>query len=173
MKIKSKDLSIAGLLIAVGIILPIAFHSFGGSMGGQIFLPMHIPILIGGFLLPLSYACIIGAITPLLSFLFTSMPPIPTVFVMMAELFAYGLFTPFFHRKLKFGIYQSLILSMLIGRVISILSNWIIIGTIMGKPFGFTKVLYGLFVVGLPGIAIQLVLIPILVRFLLSRLEKR
>lgn len=170
MTIKSKNLVIAGLLIAIGIILPIAFHSF--SMGGPIFLPMHIPILIGGLLLPGGYACIIGAATPLLSFLFTSMPPYPTFLTMMAELFTYALFTSLFYRKLKYGIYQSLIPSMLIGRAVSIFSNWLIVGILLGKPFGLTKVLYTLFVVGLPGIAIQLVLIPILVKFLFGRLVK-
>jgi len=168
--IKSKDLAIAGLLISVGIILPIAFHSF--SMG-PMFLPMHIPILIGGFLLPWGYACIVGAATPLLSFLFTSMPPYPTVLTMMAELITYAFFISFFYRKLKLGIYQSLIPSMLIGRAISIISNWLIIGILIGKPFGLTKVLHTLFVVGLPGIAIQIVIIPILVKFLLVRVIKK
>jgi len=170
MTIKSKDLAIAGLLVAVGIILPIAFHSFG--IGGQMFLPMHIPIIIGGFLLPWGYACIVGAVTPLLSFLFTSMPPYPTVFTMMAELITYAFFISLLYRKFKYGIYQSLIPSMLIGRIVSIISNWLIIGILIGKPFSLTKVLYTLFVVGLPGIAIQLVIIPILVKFLFSRLIK-
>ncbi len=170
MKNATKNLSIAGLLIAVGVVLPIAFHSF--AYGGRIFLPMHIPVLLAGFLLPWGYACIVGAVTPLLSFLFTSMPPVPNVFTMMAELFAYALFVSIFYKKFKWGIYQSLILSMLIGRVVSILANWLIIVAIMHKSLILKEVLYALFVTGLPGIAIQLVLIPILVKFIIEKIEK-
>jgi len=170
MSIKVKNLVIGGVLIAIGILLPIMFHFY--KIGGQIFLPMHLPVLIGGFLLPWELACIIGVATPLLSFLFTSMPPIPTVFTMMVELFVYGLTVSILYRKFKLGIYKSLIFSMLAGRAASILSTWLIIGTLLNQPFGFQKVLYGLFVTGLPGIIIQLILIPILVKFLLKPLKQ-
>jgi niacin transporter len=170
MSSKNRYLTISGLLVAIGILLPIAFHSF--KLGGQIFLPMHLPVLMGGFMLPWQFAGAVGLITPFLSFLFTSMPPVPGVFGMMAELFTYGLVTSVAYNKLRLGIYPSLITSMLAGRFVSIVSNWIIAAIIMGKTFNFVKFTYGLFVVALPGIAIQLILLPILVKLIVTGSRK-
>jgi hypothetical protein len=69
MSSKNYNLTISGLLVASGILLPIAFHSF--KLGGQIFLPMHLPAFLGGFILPWQFAGAVGLITPFLSFLFT------------------------------------------------------------------------------------------------------
>ncbi|WP_422445046.1 ECF transporter S component [Thermoanaerobacterium sp. DL9XJH110] len=167
---KNYNLATSGLLIAIGILLPIAFHSF--KMGGQIFLPMHLPVLLGGFMLPWQFAGAVGLITPFLSFLFTSMPPVPGVFGMMAELFTYGFVASVAYNKLRLGIYPSLITSMLAGRFVSIVGNWIIAAVIMGKTFNFVKFTYGLFVVALPGIAIQLILLPILVKLIVTGSRK-
>lgn len=165
MSSKNYNLTISGLLVASGILLPIAFHSF--KLGGQIFLPMHLPAFLGGFILPWQFAGAVGLITPFLSFLFTSMPPMPGVFSMMAELFTYGFVTSLAYNKLRLGVYPSLIISMLAGRLVSIVGNWIIAAIIMGKTFNFVNFTYGLFVVALPGIAIQLILLPVLVRLIL------
>lgn len=168
---KNYHLATSGLLIAIGILLPVAFHSF--KLGGQIFLPMHLPVFMAGFMLPWKFAGAVGLITPFLSFLFTSMPPVPAVFSMMAELFTYGFVTSVVYNKHNFGIYPSLIASMLAGRFVSIASNWVITEFIIGKTFNFVKFTYGLFVVALPGIAIQLILIPIFVKLILSQQNKQ
>ena len=63
-----KKLVYTGLLVAVGVLLPQVFHIFGSSAAGMVFLPMHIPVLIGGLLLgPMSGLCI-GVAAPLISF---------------------------------------------------------------------------------------------------------
>ncbi len=156
------ELAITGLLMAFGILLPVIFHAF--NLGGQIFLPMHVPVILGGFYLSIFPACILGLFTPLLSTLLTGMPPFPTVFAMMAELLVYALAVSLFFNKLKWGIYPSLVVAMVLGRGVNILSSWIIIQLISGKSFDFLSFLSVLFVVGLPGIIIQLVLIPLLVK---------
>lgn len=127
---------------------------------------MHIPILIAGFILSPYFALAVGALTPLLSHLFTGMPPFPFVYVMVVELLTYGVVISILYNKKKMGIYPSLIIGMLSGRLANILCNYLVLHLIMAKPFKFPAVLAGLFVKGLPGIIIQLILIPILVKSL-------
>ena len=94
------------------------------------------------------------------------MPPFPFVYVMVVELLTYGVVISILYNKKKIGIYPSLIIGMLSGRLANILCNYLVLHLIMTKPFKFPVVLAGLFVKGLPGIIIQLILIPILVKAL-------
>lgn len=170
MESKSYNIVLSALLLSIGVLLPIAFHMF--NLGGNIFLPMHIPVLIAGFLLPWQYAGAVGAITPLLSFLLTSMPPIPSVFAMVFELFTYAVIISLTFRRFKWTIYPSLLISMVLGRIVSILGNWIIAILITHKVFNLVKFTSSLFVLALPGIIIQLIFIPIIVRIVISNKEK-
>lgn len=149
------------LLIALGLILPFLFH--GVRDAGSIFLPMHIPILIGAFVLEPYYALCVGVLTPLLSHVFTGMPPFPFVYIMIFELASYGLFISIFYNKFKMSIYPSLISGMILGRLVNILGTFVLLHIIMSKPFKLSVVASGLFVEGLPGIVIQIILIPIIV----------
>ncbi|WP_411678831.1 ECF transporter S component [Clostridium thailandense] len=151
----------ASLLIALGLILPYLFH--GVKDAGTVFLPMHIPILIGAFILQPYYALCVGVLTPLLSHIFTGMPPFPFVYIMIFELASYGLFISIFYNKFKIGVYPSLISGMILGRIINILGTFVLLHIIMSKPFNLGVVASGLFLKGLPGIVIQIVLIPIIV----------
>ena len=160
------NISVAGLLLSLGILFPLVFHIL--KIGGNVFLPMHFPVLIAGFFLPWELSGLVGLLSPLLSFLFTSMPPVPTVFTMMGELLVYGALTSLLFRNARLGIYPALILSMIFGRLVSLLLNWLIISLIVGKNFDFLQVASALFVVGLPGVLIQLVLIPLLVKLILK-----
>lgn len=162
MQNKVKNLVAAGLLVAAGILLPIAFHTF--KLGGPVFLPMHIPVLLGGFMLPKNLAALVGLLTPFLSFLITSMPSFPFVFAMMAELATYGIVSSFLYRDLKWRIYPALFGAMVSGRITSIIATWLITAGILGMPFSLAKVMTALFITGLPGILIQLILIPGLVK---------
>ena len=51
MKKNVKKITVGGLLIALALVLPMAFHLTGVPQPGQVFLPMHIPVLLGGFVL--------------------------------------------------------------------------------------------------------------------------
>lgn len=151
----------AALLIAIGLILPQAFHSIKDA--GSILLPMHIPVLIGGFILNPYYAICVGIVTPILSSLFTGMPPIPYIYVIILELASYGLFISLLYNKVKIGLYPSLIGGMLAGRIMSIIGNYLILHMLMGTPFNIATVAAGLFIQGIPGIVIQIILIPLIV----------
>ncbi|KPU43381.1 hypothetical protein OXPF_28220 [Oxobacter pfennigii] len=169
MNTSTKNLVKAALFLACAVLLPTVFHTF--RLGGQIFLPMHIPILIAAFMIPWEYAAITGFLAPLLSFLITGMPPMPSGIVMMLELTVYGAAASLLFNKYKSNLYIALILSMLSGRLVSITGNWILTALVMGKAFNFIAFMNSLFIVALPGIIIQLILVPIIVK-LVKKSEK-
>lgn len=149
-----------GLLIALGILLPQAFHVFG-TTGGGTFLPIHIPILMGGLLLGPYYGGVIGLIVPILSSVLTGMPPIPKVYFMLAELITYGVVTGLLIRKTS--VYPSLLGAMVAGRVMYGLA--LILGVQIfhiTAPFANQAAFFGGIVTGIPGIAIQLIVLPLL-----------
>lgn len=75
-------LAYGGLLVALGILLPQAFHIFGQN-AGMIFLPIQIPVLFAGMLLGPYYGGLIGILVPLFSSVLTGMPPVPKVYFYM------------------------------------------------------------------------------------------
>ena len=75
---------------------------------------------------------------------------------------AYGAMTGLFYRSFKWNLYVSLLAAMLVGRVVSGIANAVLFG-ITGAPYGFEAFLTASFVTALPGIAIQIVFIPVLV----------
>lgn len=160
-KFTTKEIVLSGLLLASGIILPMVFHLLG--MTGPIVLPMHIPVLIGGFLLPPSLAFLLGVITPVISGLLTGMPVMfPMAIIMAVELGVYGLIASLMANKLKFTSIPSLIISMIAGRIAAGLTVAVLVQLFSVKmpPFLYVK---GAIITGLPGIIIQLIFIPPLI----------
>lgn len=152
-----RQLVLAALFLALGLVLPSAFHMVGA---GSVFLPMHIPVLLCGLVCGWKYGAAVGFITPLLSS-FTGMPPLfPTATAMMFELCAYGALTGLL--RPRHNIYISLLGGMLGGRVVSGVANTIFMG-LAGKAYGLTAFLTASFVTALPGILLQIIVIPIVV----------
>ncbi len=157
---QTKNLVGTALCIALGLILPQVFHLIGA---GPVFLPMHIPVLLCGLCFGWPFGLICGAVTPLLSSVMTGMPPLfPTGAAMVFELAAYGALSGILYRKLRQNIYISLIAAMVGGRAVSGLASAVFYG-VAGKDYGFQIFLTGAFVTGLPGIILQLLIIPLLV----------
>lgn len=150
----------SALCMALGIVFPMIFHVFGA---GPTFLPMHIPVLLCGLLFGWQYGAVCGVIVPLLSSICTGMPPIfPTAVVMVFELCAYGILSGLFYQKLRWNVYPALLCAMLGGRVVSGLASAVFYG-VAGKAYGFMAFVSGAFVTALPGIAIQIVFLPVIV----------
>lgn len=99
-------LAYGGLLVALGILLPQAFHIFGQN-AGMIFLPIQIQVLFAGMLLGPYYGGLIGILVPLFSSVLTGMPPVPKVYFMFVELMAYGIVTGWMIKKTN--VYASLL----------------------------------------------------------------
>ena len=155
-----RKMTIAALFLALGLVLPFAFHSFGPSAGAM-FLPMHLPVLLCGFLCGPIYGLLIGVLTPLLSSVMTGMPMFfPTGIAMMLELATYGLISGYMMKKTS--VYPSLFTAMIAGRAVSGIMNMILLN-MAGKTYTLTIFLSASFVTALPGIILQLILVPLLV----------
>lgn len=159
---KTKDLVWAALFLAIGIIIPYIFHVT--SLPGQIFLPMHIPVLLCGVILGKRYGLIIGVLLPFINSVLLGMPPIFPIGVSMAfELATYGLVTGILYKDKKCNIFVSLIGAMFLGRIVSGIANYFLL-TVAGNGFVFTAFLTTTFVKAIPGIIIQLILIPVILK---------
>lgn len=165
-----RNIALSGIFLALGLVLPFVT---GMQLGG-VLCPMHIPIIICGFVCGYKYGLLIGLLCPLLRSLFFGMPSLyPSAISMSVELGMYGLISGLLYSKLKktsvneiLVIYISLISSQLLGRLSWGLVRYII-GTIdQTNVFTFEIFLSGAFLVAWPGIIIQLLLIPIVVRTL-------
>ena len=158
---KTRKLTYAGLFLALSILLPLIFHLTG--VPGQIFLPMHIPVLLCGFICGKKYGFIIGAVSPLINTLLTGMPVFyPIGISMVFELAAYGFFAGLLYEKTN-RILASLVASMVLGRLVRIAVTFLITVPFGGK-FIFLGLLGALFVTSLWGIIIQLILIPLILK---------
>ncbi|MEA3297809.1 MAG: ECF transporter S component [candidate division Zixibacteria bacterium] len=150
------------LYLALAILLPIGFHSTG--IGGRIFLPMHIPVLLAGFLVGPFSGVVVGILSPLMSYLLTGMPPTYAVPLMSLELPIYGLVAGLAYRKLQLNIYIALIAALIVGRLM-FGAGLLVLGLFMELPYTAAAFFSagGAIVSGLPGIVVQIVLIPIIV----------
>lgn len=153
---------IASLFSALGVIFPILFHVVGL---GSAFLPMFLPIMMGSLLLPLQLALSISIITPLVSFVFTGMPPLypPILPVMLVELLVISFLSSylFYHKQLPFWFV--LIFTVLTDRIILFgFVYW------LAPFFGLPEKLFSLISIlhGIPGIVLILTVIPLTLRFL-------
>ena len=159
-----KKMVLSSMFLALAIALP--FLTGQIPQIGKSLCPMHIPVILCGYICGPIYALIVGFISPLFrSFLF-GMPKIfPDGAVMCFELAAYGFISGILYRKLpakKINIYISLIAAMLGGRVVWGVVKAFILG-ITGSEFGIKMFIMGGFVNAFPGIILQIVVIPLIV----------
>lgn len=165
MKKNYKKLVLSALFIAIGIVLP--FMTMQIPRIGNMLLPMHIPVILCGFFCGGPYGFVIGLIVPLLRSVLTGMPiMVPMAVTMAPELATYGLVTGLLYQKLnnkKFGVYISLVIAMILGRIVWGLAS-IGVFSLLGNSFTWKVFVTNGFINAIPGIIIQLILIPILVK---------
>lgn len=163
-----KKLTLSALFLAIGIVLPLFTMQIKEI--GDTLLPMHIPVLLCGILCGGHYGFAVGLMLPFIRSFIFSMPPLyPNAVWMAAELATYGLVVGILYNKLKIkGIaktYVSLLIAMLSGRIVwGIAKTLLLFGT--AKTFTLAAFISGGFVDALPGIILQLLLIPLLVKII-------
>lgn len=173
MNMQVKPLVIGGILVALGVLIPAVFHLIG--VGGTIFLPMHIPVLFAGVILGPGLAALVGFLCPVLSHLLTGMPPVspmPILPLMVVELAAYGAAMGYLSHRARSNIWVALVGAMILGRIALGLAAAVIapLFNVSLQPLTYVQ---GAVVSGLPGIVLQLLLIPpVAQRFFLSRGRK-
>ncbi len=157
-----KRIVLTALFLALCLVLPYAFHMIPNA--GSIFLPMHIPVLLCGMTCGWAYGGICGLLGPLLSSVLTAMPPAAVLPGMMVECCAYGLVTGLMMRYVRTGkealdLYLSMVTAMLLGRVLSGIAKALIFTPGLSLAAWATAS----FVTALPGICIQLALLPVVI----------
>ncbi|MEG0918908.1 MAG: ECF transporter S component [Anaerovoracaceae bacterium] len=159
----TKKIVYAGLFLALGLLLPQAFHFLPvGANAGKIFLPMHIPVLLAGFLAGPVVGLAVGIMSPVLSSILFGMPAVLILPAMAMELMTYGLLAGILGNKIN-NNYVSLILTLIGGRIVNGIM-YIILFNLFGMKMLNAQVFFGSIAMGLPGIIIQIILIPILVK---------
>ena len=158
----AKKVVYTALCAALCVVLPMAFHAVQNA--SAVFLPMHIPVLLCGLMCGWPFGFICGILGPVLSSLLTSMPPAAMLPSMVVECAAYGCVTglcmKYIHTKKPVAdLYISMVIAMVAGRVLAGLAKSLIFspGT---APFAWVTTSL---VAGIPGIVIQLLLIPLVI----------
>jgi len=155
------------MFLSLGILLP--FLTGQIPEFGNMLLPMHIPVLLCGMLCGWQWGLLTGFITPILRFVLFHMPPIyPKGISMAFELMAYGAVSGGMHNilpKKRPYIYCSLISAMIIGRLFWGAAMFVCLG-VKGGTFTFAAFIAGALTNALPGIILQIALVPLLVMVL-------
>ena len=159
-----KKLVLSAMFLALAFVMP--FLTGQIPQVGSMLCPMHIPVLLCGFFCGAPWGLAVGFIAPILRSFTLGMPPMfPTAFCMAFELATYGVIAGWLHNKLpnkKVNVYVSLLGAMVIGRLV-----WgVIMFCCMGfdaSKFGLNAFLAGAVLNAVPGIIVQIVLIPVLV----------
>lgn len=160
----TKKLVLNALFIALGLVLP--FLTGQIPRFGNMLLPMHIPVLLCGLICGWSAGLAVGFIIPILRSIVFGMPMLfPFAITMAFELAAYGCIAGWVYTllsKKNFGIYVALVIAMIGGRIVWGIMSYLIYG-LSTTAFTWDIFIAGAFVNALPGIVIQLVLIPMVI----------
>ena len=165
-----KKLVLSAMFMAIGLVLP--FITGQIQQIGNMLLPMHIPVLFCGLICGWQYGAVVGFVLPLLRYALFGMPPIfPTGVSMSFELAVYGAVIGLIMQQLSKrnttdsgknyvrNLYLALIGAMLAGRIVWGLVRFILARATM-QPFTMEMFMAGAFLTAVPGIIVQLILIP-------------
>ena len=161
---KIKNLTISAMFLCIGYVLP--FLTGQIKEIGNMLLPMHIPVLLAGFICGWKYGLAVGFVLPLFRSFTLGMPVMyPGAVSMAFELATYGFLTGWLYSHSKWkcikAVYRCLIFSMIAGRIVWGVAQIILLG-IKGGSFTFGMFFAGAVLNAVPGIIIQLILIPVL-----------
>ena len=161
------NLALAAMFLALAFVMP--FLTGQIPQIGSMLCPMHIPVILCGFVCGGPWGLVVGFVAPLLRSLTLGMPPMyPIAFAMAFELAAYGFVSGILYRafpKKNGYIYCSLIISMIVGRLVWGAVQFVCMG-LDASRFGLSAFWAGAVANALPGIILQIVLIPVVVMLL-------
>ena len=151
-----KNMTLAALFLALGLVLPF----FTGQIPH-----MHIPVFLCGLICGWQYGAAVGFIVPLMRSVLFGMPPLfPTATSMAFELLTYGLVVGLLYSRSRWqcirALYRCLLLAMVAGRVVWGVVQAVLLG-LTGSAMTLQIFLAGALLNAIPGIIVQLILIPV------------
>lgn len=154
-----------GATVAAAVALPQVVHVVAGALGlgaslGSVWLPMHLPVLLLGFLAGPVPGLVAGVLSPLASFVVTGMPAAAILPEMVVELACYGAVAGLL-RTTRVPLVAQVLLAQLAGRALVVLVGLMPLAAELSAT-----------VTGLPGVVVQLVAIPLVLRAVRRRSER-
>ena len=154
----------AAVCLALAMVLP--FLTGQIPQIGRMLSPMHIPVMLCGFLCGWPWGLVVGFIAPLLRSVLFGVPAFyPGAIAMAFELAAYGILCGVLYRllpKKPWAVYVSLLVAMVGGRIVWGLARFVLAG-LGGSTFPFSAFIAGAVTNAVPGIILHIVLIPVVI----------
>lgn len=165
-KITVKSLISVGV-IALAVLLPQLVHLVAGASGGVQWLPMYLPVLLGGCLLGWKWGLGVGVLSPLVSFAITSlmgnaMPAAARLPYMMAELAVFAAVSGLFSKKIAgngWMAFPAVLLAQVSGRAVFLA----LAAIFQGVSALSAAAVWSQIQTGLLGMVLQAVLVPFIV----------
>ncbi|MBR4878685.1 MAG: ECF transporter S component [Clostridia bacterium] len=159
-----KKMVLSALFLALGLVLPFLTGQIPEI--GSMLCPMHIPALLCGFFCGWKWGLLVGFVTPLLRSMLFGMPPMyPVAVCMSLELATYAVVSAIMYAKLpekKSSVYVALITAMIAGRIVWGAARFVCAGLNV-SAFGLSAFWAGAVTTAIPGIILQIIVIPVLV----------
>ncbi len=155
-------LVLSALFLAIGMVLPMLTGQI--AQIGSMLLPMHIPVLLCGFICGYKYGAAVGFILPLIRTMLFGVPNLyPEAIAIAFELASYGFLSGFLFGRAKWQcikmLYRCLIAAMLGGRIIRGIVQALLLG-FKGNQLIVSSFISGVVIHSIPGIILQLILVP-------------
>lgn len=171
---KTKRLTLTAMFLALGFILPL----FTGQIPqiGSMLLPMHIPVFLCALICGYQYGVPMAFILPLIrSVLFARPNMYPEAISIAFEMAVYAFVSDFLYKHLKqknlISLYASILIAMVAGRAVRAVIQLSLL-RIKDIPYSFGMFFSGVVVTGIPGIVLQLIIVPIIINLIEKKGEK-
>ncbi len=158
-----KKLVYSAMFLAIALLLP--FLTGQIQTFGAMLCPMHIPVLLCGFICNWKYGAAVGFTAPLMRHFIFHMPTLWSAIPMAFELMVYGLCAGLIYKllpKKTVYTYITLICSMAVGRLCWGAVSFIIAG-IRHTDFSFSVFWLTAVAQSVPGMILQIILVPVIV----------
>lgn len=157
-----RDLTLSAMFLAIGMVLPLLTGQI--QQIGNMLLPMHIPVFLCALICGWKYGLPMAFILPLFRSVVFGMPPVyPTALAMAFELATYAFVAGILYEKSRWQcirtLYRCMLIAMAAGRIVWGIVQVILLGA-GGKAFTFQAFVGGALLNAIPGIILQLILIP-------------
>ena len=157
------NLVLAAMFLALALVLPFLTGQIP-QIGGML-LPMHLPVFLCGLICGWRYGAVVGFVAPLMRMALFGMPPLVAAVAMAFELAAYGGIAGFLYNRSRWqcvvALYRALLAAMVGGRIVWAAVRVVMTG-VASVPFTWQIFLTEALVNAIPGIILQLVLVPVL-----------